>query len=100
MDVIAILRKMRQAVTDYRVDVVGERADEHPQVYTRLTVEHIITGAGLDEAAVRRAIELSNTRYCAAQAMLRPAAPIETRCRLIDAATGAEANAALEPALT
>jgi putative redox protein len=99
MDVIAILRKMRQIVTEYRVEVHGERADEHPQVYTRLTVEHIVTGAHLDEAAVRRAIELSNTRYCAAQAMLRPAVPIATRYRLIDAATRAQTSAVLEPVL-
>lgn len=99
MDVISILRKMRQLVTGYQVEVHGERAAEHPQVYTQMTVEHIVTGANLDEAAVRRAIELSNTRYCSAQAMLRQAAPITTRYRLIDTAAGVETSAALEPAL-
>jgi putative redox protein len=89
MDVISILRKMRQEVTDYRVEVSGERAETHPQVYTRLTVEHVVTGRRLDEALVRRAIELSDTRYCSAAAMLRQAAPITTRYRLIDADTGA-----------
>jgi putative redox protein len=90
MDVIAILRKMRQEVSDYRIEVAGERAETHPQVYTRLTVEHVVTGRRLDEALVRRAIELSDARYCSASAMLRQAAPIAIRYRLIDAATGDE----------
>lgn len=93
MDVISILRKMRQTVTDYRVLVHGERAEAHPQVFTSLIVEHVITGRQLDETLVRRAIELSDTRYCPAHAMLSQAAPIATRYRLIDAETGTETRA-------
>jgi putative redox protein len=95
MDVIVILRKMRQEVTDYRVLVGGERAEGHPRVFTSLTVEHIVTGRWLDVALVRRAVELSTTRYCSAGAMLRRAAPIATRCRVVDTAAGAETVADL-----
>jgi putative redox protein len=94
MDVISILRKMRQQVTNDRVEVSGERAETHPQVYTQLTVEHVVTGRRLDEALMHRAIELSDTRYCSASAMLRQAAPITTRYHLVDADTGAETAAA------
>jgi putative redox protein len=89
MDVISILRKMRQDVTDYRVTAEGERADEHPRVYTSIVVEHAVTGHDLDPALVRRAVDLSTTRYCPVEAMLRASVPIRVRIRLIDAATGA-----------
>src|SRR5947208_12771126 len=70
MDVISILRKKRQDVTGYQVLVQGRRAENHPMVFEDITVEHIITGRHLDHEAVRRAIELSETRYCGAGAML------------------------------
>src|SRR6059058_4733983 len=70
MDVISILRKKRQDVTGYQVLVQGRRAENHPMVFEDITVEHIITGHHLDHEAVRRAIELSETRYCGAGAML------------------------------
>ena len=90
IDVVMILRKMRQAVTAYQVRVGGERAAEPPRVYTSMTVEHIVTGRDLDPAAVRRAVELSETRYCSAAAMLCQATSITTTIRIIDADTGAE----------
>ncbi|MBI2760062.1 MAG: OsmC family protein [Chloroflexi bacterium] len=71
MDVIAMLRKMRQTVTGYEVRVTGdERATDHPRVYTAITVEHIVHGPALDDAAVARAVNLSSTRYCPVSAML------------------------------
>jgi putative redox protein len=74
MDVISILRKQRQQVTEYEVRVCGERATEHPMIFTDITVEHVVTGCHLDSAAVARAVQLSETRYCGAGAMLRQAA--------------------------
>ncbi|MFN8558457.1 MAG: OsmC family protein [Dehalococcoidia bacterium] len=71
MDVISILRKMRQDVTGYEVRVVGaERAPEHPKIYTKVTVEHIVRGHNLAEASVARAVDLSATRYCPVSAMI------------------------------
>ncbi len=71
MDVISILRKKRQQVTAFHVKGHGERAEEHPKVYTHITLEYHVTGKGVEEKAVRRSIELSAVRYCPAQAMLR-----------------------------
>jgi putative redox protein len=70
MDVISILRKKRQAVSHYEVRVQGVRAETHPMVFTEITVEHRLTGPAIDPDAVRRAIELSESRYCGAGAML------------------------------
>lgn len=71
MDVISILRKMRQDVSGYEVHVRGdERAPDFPKVYTKITVEHVVRGRGLSEASVAHAVELSATRYCPVSAML------------------------------
>ena len=70
MDVISILQKKRQVVTRYEVSVTAEQRDGQPAVYTRADVLHVIEGPALDEAAVRRAIELSATKYCSVAAML------------------------------
>lgn len=77
MDVISILSKKRQAVSDFRVEVKAERAAEHPKVFTHATIEYHVSGKGVQEEAVVRAIELSATRYCPAQAMLNKVFPID-----------------------
>jgi len=71
MDVISILRKKRQVVTEFEVTAQAEKADEHPKVFTQIKMEYNLTGKNIDENAVQRAIELSETRYCPAQAMLK-----------------------------
>jgi len=86
MDVIAMLRKMRQDVTSYEVRVHGPRASQHPQVFTAMTVEHVVWGRNLNPENVRRAVELSATRYCPASAMLAQAAPLEHQYRVLDEA--------------
>jgi putative redox protein len=68
--VLPILEKKRQVVGEYRVHVTAEQRDEYPQVLTRIDVVHEIAGPTLSEAAVRRAIELSATKYCPVSAML------------------------------
>ena len=76
MDVISILRKKRQDVTAFEVRVHAERADEHPRVFTSAVIEYELTGHGVQESAVKRAIELSAVRYCPAQGMLAKLIPI------------------------
>ena len=84
MDVISILQKKRQDVTDFEVKVHAERAAEHPKVFTHILVEYLITGREVEPAAVERAIELSETKYCPAQAMLAKACTIEHKYTLIE----------------
>ena len=76
MDVISILSKKRQEVTAFEVKVEAQRAGEHPKVFTEATILYEVTGHGIDEAAVRRAIELSAERYCPAQGMLSQVMPM------------------------
>ncbi|HZL63907.1 MAG TPA: OsmC family protein [Thermoleophilia bacterium] len=78
MDVVSILVKMRQPLEAFRVEVRGEKAEEHPKRFTSLEVVYYLKGA-LDEQKVRRAIGLSETRYCSVAATLRPALPITSR---------------------
>jgi putative redox protein len=70
MDVMSILQKKRQVVTRYEVSVSAEQRDAQPAVFTRADVVHIVEGPAVEEAAVRRAIELSATKYCSVAAML------------------------------
>jgi len=64
MDVISILRKKRQAVTGYEVQVTGLQVAEHPHNFTRFDIVHVVDGVDIDAAAVARAIQLSCTKYC------------------------------------
>ncbi|MDQ2853880.1 MAG: OsmC family protein [Chloroflexota bacterium] len=81
MDVGSILRKKRQPATSYRIAVTAQKADEHPQVYTGIVIEHQVSGE-VEPEALRRAIELSATSYCPVSAMLSRAVRIEHRYRL------------------
>ncbi len=70
MDVISILKKKQQTVTSYEVEVVGEQRGSHPKAYTDVVIEHRVEGGPLDPEAVRRAIELSATKYCTVTAVM------------------------------
>ena len=83
MDVASILRKKRQRAATYEVAISAESADEHPRVFTAITVEHRVAGE-VEPEALRRSIELSATRYCPVNAMLSHVATIEHRYRLVD----------------
>jgi putative redox protein len=84
MDVISLLRKQRQEVTGYEVRVQGIRAETHPMVFEDITVEHIITGHHLQREAVKRAIALSEERYCGAGAMLGQVAQLRHMFCLVE----------------
>lgn len=88
MDVIGLLRKMRQDVTAYEVEGTAERSEQHPQVLTAIAVNHVVRGRGLDPAAVRRAVELSATKYCSVGAMLREVLDLTESYRVVDEGTG------------
>lgn len=75
-DVISVLQKKRERVTSYRLEIHGDRREEHPRSYRRIEVRHIVTGYNVSEKSVARAIELSTEKYCSVAATLRPTAEI------------------------
>jgi putative redox protein len=84
VDVISILKKKRQQVSSYSIEVHGDRREEHPRSYTRLYVKHIVRGRGVSDQAVRSAIELSETKYCSVAATLRGSAEIVTSYEIVE----------------
>ncbi|MBL8087131.1 MAG: OsmC family protein [Chthonomonas sp.] len=81
MDVISILEKKKQVVTSYRVEVDGERSapeGAYPRPYTSITVRHIVAGDNLDPAAVERAVQLSDEKYCTVVSTLRAAPEVKS----------------------
>jgi putative redox protein len=76
IDVVLILRKGRQTITDCQVDVSADRAEDHPRVFTRIHMHFVISGHGVDGGRVERAIKLSADKYCSASAMLGAVAEI------------------------
>lgn len=72
-DVMSILRKSRQQVTDCRVEMDAERAEGVPSPFTRIHLHFVVTGKNLKENQVKRAVELSATKYCSASIMLEAA---------------------------
>lgn len=75
-DVITILRKQRQQVSDCVVELEAERAESEPKVFTKIQAHFIVTGSALDPGKVERAIELSAEKYCSASIMLGATAQI------------------------
>jgi putative redox protein len=69
-DVVHILKKARQPVTDCVAELAAERAESDPKVFTKIHVHFVVTGQGLDEKRVARAVELSAEKYCSASIML------------------------------
>lgn len=84
MDVISILRKKRQEITHFEVHVQANRASDYPRVFTDFQVTYEITGHDVQESAVKRAIELSENKYCPAHAMLRKSASINCTYKIIE----------------
>ena len=85
MDMVHILQnRMRKPLTGLRVQVDAEQAETHPKVYTRIALKYLAKGRGLKEKDVRRAIELSNEKFCSAAIMLGKAAEITTSFEIED----------------
>ncbi|MDO8880031.1 MAG: OsmC family protein [Coriobacteriia bacterium] len=86
MDVISILEKKRQKVTDFDLVVTGtQRTDEYPKIYTRIEVEYVITGIDVKPEAVARAIELSEDKYCSVKGMFGSDVEVVTSYRVLEA---------------
>lgn len=83
-DVVSILEKKRQVVTDYKVEISGNRREEHPRAFTKFHIHHIVRGVDVSEQSVAQAVELSDTKYCSVAATVRPTAEITTSFEIIE----------------
>ena len=88
MDVIAILRKKRLDVTGYEVELVGQRAAEHPRYYTAIHTVHRVRGRGVPRAAVEEAVRLSEEKYCTVHHSMRTDIAFTTAIEIVEESTG------------
>lgn len=87
-DVITVLRqKYHQKVTGYQVSVEADQAERPPQVFTTVRIHHVVTGIGIDEAALEEAIRLSEEKYCSVGAMLQKTAVFHTTHEIVEDST-------------
>jgi putative redox protein len=84
MDVISLLRKKRQLVTAYEVEMTGERAEDHPRRFTAITLVHRLTGRRLSRAAAEDSLRLTVEKYCSVYHCLRPDLPVTQRLELVE----------------
>ena len=87
MDIISILQKKRQQVTQFEVRIDAPRSPEYPKVFTRAAITYVVTGSSVDENALLRSIELTATKYCPAQIMLEQAFPMELHYEIYEEET-------------
>ncbi|GAU85068.1 OsmC family protein [Bosea sp. BIWAKO-01] len=83
-DVVSILKKGREAVTGCEVEVEAERATEDPKVFTKIHLSYRVTGRGLAQAKVERAVTLSKEKYCSASIMLGATAEMSYALEVVD----------------
>ena len=93
-DVQPILAKKRQDVTEYRVEITGERREEMPRAFVKFHIKHIVHGRNISEKAVADAIALSNEKYCSVAATVRPTAEITTSYEIVEIEPASERAAA------
>jgi putative redox protein len=96
-DVIDILRKKREQVTDYRIEVRGERRDEFPRSFQKIQLHHVVKGQNLSENSVKQAIQLSDSKYCSVAATLRPTAEVSVTFEVIQEELSLQPSEALAP---
>lgn len=83
-DVTSILSKKKIKVEGFEMNITAEVAEEHPQVFTKMHIEYVLSGKNIPVKDVERAIELSLTKYCSVTAMLQKAMPIEHSYRIVE----------------
>ncbi|MBF0317904.1 MAG: OsmC family protein [Nitrospirae bacterium] len=84
MDIISILRKKKQDVRRFEINVRGDKASTHPKRFNTIVVEYVVTGKGVDVEALKRAVELSMTKYCSVKATIENGVPIEYTYRVVE----------------
>lgn len=82
MDIIWILKRQRQEVTGLEMNVTGTKRKKDPRYYEDIQIEYIVRGRNLKESAVKRAIELSEQKYCSVRGIFRPEVKVSTNYRI------------------
>lgn len=76
IDIVSMLKKMRQELTGFNTTLTAERAEVHPKAFTKINLEYHFTGKNLDPHSIEKAIKLSHETYCSIAAVLKPAVEI------------------------
>jgi putative redox protein len=84
MDVVSILKKMRVEIKTFNISIEAEMTEEHPRHYSGMHLIYEFSGEGLDEDKIRKAIELSQERYCGVSAVYRKAMPLSYEIRILE----------------
>lgn len=84
MDIVSVLKKKKERLTDLEINVSGKKAEEYPQKYTEINIEYIVKGKGLSEEAVKKAVNLSMDKYCSVKATLEGSAKITFSYKIIN----------------
>ena len=84
IDVVSMLKKQRQDIAGVEVALSGERASEHPMVYTEVKIVYTVRGRKLNRALVERAVSLSDEKYCSATAMFKKTAKVTHEIVLVE----------------
>ena len=84
IDVVSMLKKQRQDIEGVEVSLVAERAEDHPKVFTSVTLVYTVRGRKLNKALIERAVELSDEKYCSATAMVKKSADVGHKVVLVE----------------
>jgi len=84
-DLVLILQRQRQQVIDCRVELDADRADDVPKVFTRIHVHYVVTGKGLDDKKIARAVEMTAEKYCSVSIMLAQSVDITHDYEIVEA---------------
>jgi putative redox protein len=82
MDIASLFKKMRVDFSGIEMNLTAERSEEQPNVYTKIDLEYVVYGRGVDEEKVKRAVQLSQEKYCSVSAMLRKSCPVNYTWRV------------------
>ena len=84
MDIVSILKKKKQTISGFEINVNGQKAESYPQKFTGIDIEFIIKGKNISEEAVKRAVQLSMEKYCSVKATLEGSANINYAYKIIE----------------
>jgi putative redox protein len=84
VDVISILKKRKEYITKLEINISGHKADDYPKIYTDIHIEYIVYGKNIKESSVKKAIELSQEKYCSVSLLLKKVVPITFSWKIVE----------------